>query len=285
MKQREVTDLSKDHARFMKERDSLASRLDLLKKEAARYEEQYSQISDRLKAPQHDISGIKEKQLALGNEIDEINSKIESVNGIIQEIKSYLKTLEKSAEKVNSHKAQLKDLQDRIEVMKYSLDMVRKHIPHLLVSAMVPEVRDHMRNFIYRISNGRMDCDIRMDRDLKNDTKTHAFDIWIYKDGKTFKYAQTCGGERARADISIHLAYICLIASRNNSRFETLFLDEVGAALDRAGVRRFVEIIKEVMTEYGFKKVFNITQNRDMMKMIDNRMLVTMTSEGSKVTM
>lgn len=283
--QREVGSASKDHERFMKERDAIAARLDTLKKERARYEEQYSKLDEKLKAPTDNIAELRANAAVVEDERRLIEAEVETINTAVQEIKAYIKTLEKSAEKVSSHQANMSELQEKIAVIKYSLEMVRKDIPHLLISRIVPELRDYMRDFIYRISNGRMDCDIRMDRDLKNDTKTHAFDIWLYKDGKTFKYAQTSGGDRARADIAIHLAYICLIASRSNSRFETLFLDEVGAALDKSGVRRFVEIIQELMGEYGFKKVFNITQNRDMMKLIDNRMLITMTSDGSKVAM
>ena len=66
---------------------------------------------------------------------------------------------------------------------------------------------------------------------------------------------------------------------------ETLWLDEVGAALDKAGVERFVEIVKEIQDEYGFKKVFNITQNVEMKRLIDKHILVTKTNDGSQVTL
>ena len=153
----------------------------------------------------------------------------------------------------------------------------------LLIGNAIPEIRKYSKEFIYRLSNGRLDIDFKLERDLKNTGTANSFDIFVNVDGKWLKYAQTSGGERARADVAIHLAYVCFMSNMSKSRLDTIFLDEVGAALDKTGVERFVEIIKDLKERYGFKKIFNITQNIEMKRMIDNRIVVTKTKDGSKV--
>jgi DNA repair exonuclease SbcCD ATPase subunit len=128
-----------------------------------------------------------------------------------------------------------------------------------------------------------MDIDFRMEKSLKSSDITDAFDIWINVDGRWLKYEMTSGGERTRADVSLHLALVCFMSGRSNTNHETIYLDEVGAALDRNGVENFVAILHSLIEQYGFKKIFNITQNVEMKRMIDNRLSVVKTSEGSKI--
>lgn len=218
----------------------------------------------------------------LVKEITESNS---CVKNDLQAQETYTTTLNKSLEKVSKFRDKMLGLEESKRIYKYALDVVRKDIPHLLVANMIPELRDHARSIIYKISNGRMDIDFRMDKDLKSRSgeKAHAFDIWVMKDGRMFKYAQTSGGERARADVAIHLAYVCFLATRSESRLQTLFLDEVGAALDKDGTERFIEVIRQIRMDYGFTKVFNISQNVEMRKLIDSKILVTMSGDSSTV--
>jgi len=236
------------------------------------------------KCKRENVDKLKEDLVTVKEDAGILSEDLDTLNDEIKEKQDYIKQLREREEKAKKYKKQMSELEQKLRVMKYTLDMVRKDIPHLLVANMVPELRDYAREHVYNLSNGRQDIDFRMDKDLKTkDTKAHAFDVWSMKDGRVLKYAQTSGGERGRADVGIHLAYVCFGANRSEGKMETLFLDEAGAALDKDGVERLVEIIRNIRIKYGFKKVFLISQNPDMKKLIDSKLLVTMTSEGSTI--
>lgn len=224
------------------------------------------------------LSTAKMKLSSFENAVDELKSNKLDVSNLI---KKYNATIEKTKDL----RVEFNELQTKRNIIKESQAIVRKEIPHLLIGNAIPEIKRHARRFIYKISNGGMDIDFKLERELKSkDDKANAFDIFINVNGKWLKYAQTSGGQRARADVAIHLAYICFMSNMTKTKFETIFLDEVGAALDKSGVENFVAIIKDLLKEYNFKKIFNITQNIEMKKMIDNRMLITLTDEGSKIS-
>jgi len=230
---------------------------------------------------------IKDKIVA---DIESLRLEINEASGEIKLLEEQNKGFEKELQNIEKLKSAREKMIDEKMYKKYSLDMVRKHIPHLLISNAIPEIEDYAKEFIYKLSSGRMDINFNMIKDLKskNDGKvnqTNSFDVVLTIDGRELKYEQASGGERARADVAIHLAYVVFISNRSNTRFETLFLDEVGAALDKKGVENFVDIIKEIQIAYGFKKVFNITQNIEMKRLIDNRITVTKTSDGSTIEM
>jgi len=256
--------------------------------------EEYSKEVDGLNDEVYDISSSADtKKLLL--EVNQLKSQVENHKReldkdkeLMGELKVTIKALTEQLEKVDKLKDNFEQVQEKTKILKYSLGLVRKDIPHALIRNLIPELKHFAREFIYRISNGRMDIDLKMDRELKTKTEgnniTNAFDVWVDVDGKTLKYAQLSGGQRARADVAIHLAYVCFMANRANGKFETLFLDEVGMALDKSGVVKFVEIIKELQVEYGFKRVFLITQNIEMKRMVDNIITVVLTNEGSKIS-
>lgn len=225
---------------------------------------------------------LRESKVALlRDEQDYDNAKVQQ-----SKYEGTLKNVKASIVKINELKKGFSALQDKRNIIKESQAIVKKEIPHLLIGNAIPEIKRYSREFLYKLSDGRMDIDFKLERDLKGNSGTaNAFDIFINVDGKWLKYAQTSGGQRARADVAIHLAYVCFMSNMSKSKLETIFLDEVGAPLDKKGVENFVEIIKELKERYRFKKIFNITQNIEMKKMIDKRLLVTLTKEGSKVKM
>jgi len=259
-----------------------------------RLEEMIDEINEKRKAEKElvdkfnsiDVSvleKLKEKMNEIKNGISERENMISSLRTKLGELGNIIKESQATLDKINELESRFKELEERKAIIKYSLDLVRKEIPHILVANAIPEIRDYARDFIYKLSNGRLDMDFRMEKTLKTSDITNAFDIWVCVDGRWLKYEQTSGGERARTDVALHLAFVCFMANMAKTRHETIFLDEVGAALDKNGVQNFVDILGILVTRYGFKKIFNITQNVDIKKMIDNKYLVVKTSEGSKV--
>ena len=218
------------------------------------------------------------------SKLKDMEGRVDGAEFKVREAEQEIKNAKAALEKTKDLRDEFNKDQDRKNLIKEAQNVVKKEIPHLLVANAIPEIKKHARRFIYKLSNGRLDIDFKLERELKSsDNKANAFDIFINVDGKWLKYAQTSGGQRARADVAIHLAYVCFMANMSKSRIETIFLDEVGAALDKSGVENFIDIVKELIEEYDFKKVFNITQNVEMKKMIDNRILVTLTDDGSKI--
>lgn len=210
---------------------------------------------------------------------------LEEQSSLINDLDSSVKQMEEQKKNAEKYQKSFLQLQTKRDVQKFAISMVRKDIPHLLIKNMVPELRDYTREFVYRLSSGNMDMDFRLDKQLKTKTEganiTNAFEIWADVAGKSFKYQQCSGGERARLDVAIHLAYIVFKSSRSKS--ETLWLDEVGSALDAEGVEIFVQLIKELMVQYGFKKIFLVTHNVAMAKLIDNTITMSKDQDGSHI--
>ena len=190
--------------------------------------------------------------------------------------------------KYSKVEGELIQLQDRKKVIKEAIFVTSKDIPHILISQAIPEIQYHIRDFVYELSGGRIDTEFRMVKELKSkvagsSNEVNAFDPWVCIDGRWLKYQQTSGGERARVDVAIHLGWVCFMVSRSNIKIETLFLDEVGAALDKNGIEKLVELLKQIMETYSINKIFYVTQSPDVKKLIDDRIQITRTSSGSKV--
>jgi len=81
----------------------------------------------------------------------------------------------------------------------------------------------------------------------------------------------------------LHLAYSVFLVSRGGFKFETLFLDEIAASLDAEGSDTLIDILQEIMSEYGFKKIFIISQDDRMKNRIDNVITIVKTEEGSVI--
>lgn len=258
-----------------------------LKEEIAKIRETLSD-SDKLDEIKRSIQG---KNIRLG-ELENIYSamlrKRDAESDDENTCKVNIGLMQEKIDKINKIKTDLLSIQDRKRTVKEALFVVGKDIPHILISQAVPEIQHHVRNFVYDLSGGRIDIEFRMVKELKNKTsgssnEVNAFDPWVCVDGRWLKYEQTSGGERTRVDVAIHLGWVCFKASRSNVKIDTLFLDEVGSALDRAGMERLVELLRNIMDEYYINKVFFATQNQDAKKLFDNKIQITKTSEGSKV--
>jgi len=221
---------------------------------------------------------------------DELNYMVTLLDDYSDTLQSAQLDAREIENKIVKHKTLTKEfneIQDRKSVTKKAIWVCSKDIPHILISQAIPEIQYHVRDFTYALSDGRIDMEFRMTRDLKTKVagatqEINAFDPWVCVDGRWLKYPQTSGGERARIDVAIHLGWVCFMATRSTSRIETLFLDEVGSALDKSGIEKLVSLLHKIQVQYSFKKIFFITQNSDAKKLIDNVIQITKTAHGSK---
>jgi len=245
-----------------------------------------------------DVSELEEKLKVLNVTKSELDDSIDVTNCLWKSVQKQIIVYQKDIE---SHQSDLdkyrelektfKELQDKKRVIKTSMHIVGSEIPHILISQSVPQIHQYASDFIKRLSGSRLDMEFRVVKELKTkgvlfkDTPNEkdVLDPYVCVDGRWLKYESTSGGERTRADVAIHLAWVCFMCGRSGNRVETLFLDEVGSALDRSGMQNLIDILHDLIGEYGFKKIFFISQNPDCRKYIDNRIVVTKTVDGSKV--
>lgn len=226
---------------------------------------------------------------ALKDRTISITACIEELISFTAYINNHIKTSKESLIKVNELTTNYKTLEFDLECSKRAIDVLSKEIPHLLIETAIPEIEQYTNEFLERISAGRMSLKFITEKELQskdadgNQMLSDAFDLELSLDEKTCKYGLFSGGERCRADIALHLAYSAFLVSRGGYKFETLFLDEISASLDAEGSDTLIDILLEMITEYGFKKIFIISQDEKMKNRIDNVITIVKTENGSKI--
>jgi len=191
--------------------------------------------------------------------------------------------------KVSDLKKEVISLEEDKNVIDFSIDLLSKDIPHVLIENAIPEIQDNTNSFLDKLSNGRMSIEFQTEKTLKHKdadgeyVKSDAMDLMLTLDNKTYKYALYSGGEKNRADFAIHIGYAVFLLQRSGHQLETLFLDEVCSALDDEGRETLVDLLHELHMDFGFKKIFLISQDYRLKKMIDQQISIIKTSEGSKI--
>ncbi len=252
------------------------------------------------------LDGMKKKlseSNSLRNRYKEITEEIKSIQNRLAKGREFLLTLQEqigkekvklhilkdSIEKNKRYKKELNSLDDEKRLLTYCIKMYGNHIPHLLLENALPEIENYSKRFLNKLSKGRMDIEFRTKKTLKtkdinNEEKIkETFDLILTLDDKKYNYALFSGGEKSRADVALHLAYSMYLLNRSGAKLETLFLDEVCSALDEEGKEILIEILKELMVEGYFKKIFLITQDQTLKKMIDDVLIVVKTENGSMI--
>ncbi|RLF63753.1 MAG: hypothetical protein DRN30_06195 [Thermoplasmata archaeon] len=252
-------------------------KLETLKNEKLEYEnalEKESRLNDTL----------SKCKMLVNDCNNELQSRMTSLASSQSEIKGYKAVLTI----VKKIKKEFTELQDEKLIIDSSINLMGKDIPHLLVENAIPEIEDYANDYLDRLSNGRMKIEFITEREIKakdddgNRIKSDTLDIVLTMDGKKYKYALYSGGEKTRADVAIHLGYSTFLLNRSGHRLQTLFLDEVCSALDVEGKEMLVEILQELYKDHGFRKIFLISQDVQLKRMIDQQIVIMKTREGSK---
>lgn len=228
-----------------------------------------AKAEENLKYKQHRLTEISNDQVRLEQSVD--NNQLK------------LKELADNEELFN-------DLNDRRRVLKYSVKILSKEIPHQLIEGALPEIEAYAQEYITELSGGRMNISIKTQMDIQKKDKATREAIQkdelymeLETDGVAKKYALCSGGEKTRADIAIHFAYATFMFNRSGAKIRSLYLDEVGMALDETGRNALVSLLNYLISEVGFKKIFIISQDEKFNKMFSCILTVKKTSLGSKV--
>lgn len=215
--------------------------------------------------------------------IQKLDSQSSRVEGSIDVHKEKLKEVAKWNDEFN-------DMNDKRHTYLYNIKMFSKDIPHQLIEAALPEIEDYAQEYLTILSQGRMNIEMKTQRETKKKDKetkevvmSDQLHMELEVDGVTKKYALCSGGEKTRADIAIHLAYATFTVNRSGAKIRSLFLDEVGMALDDTGKKALVSLLDMLISKAGFKQIFVISQDEKFNKLFDCTLTVKKTSNGSVI--
>jgi len=287
----------------------LIGQLNTREKESQRFikklEEQYERATDECRDAVEDIKKTKEEIAEM--KIVDASELIKEQNKLTIEIEDKVEALDDIKTKYIKAESSIEEIGKRIEefvemkknheklcddqrTYKYIVKMLTKEIPHQLIEAALPEIEGYAQEFISDLSNGRMGLYFvtqkelkKKDKETKENLKSDGLELELDIDGNRKKYALCSGGERTRGDIAIHLAYAVFLLNRSGAKLESLFLDEVASSLDRDGKQNLINLLNKLISEYGFKMIFLISQDDRLNKLFDNIITIHKTSEGSKI--
>ncbi len=202
----------------------------------------------------------------------------------------YIETIQKKLVKIRDTQDSFNELNDRKQVLQFSIKVLSKEIPHQLIEAALPEIETYAQDYIKDLSLGRMNIELNTQRETKKkdkDTKENILkdeiNMDLESDGLIKKYALCSGGEQTRGDLSIHFSYATFMLNRSGAKIRSLFLDEVSMGLDTTGKKALLKLLKRLVDKIGFKKIFVISQDEKFNKLFDCVLTVKKTSEGSHI--
>ena len=156
-------------------------------------------------------------------------------------------------------------------------------IPSRVLQGVAPQLEEIANSVLQRISQGHtgsesLRMEIRLERESK-DKSLSTLDV-ILTDGQTARpYELFSGGERFRADFAIRLALSKLLAQRAGAKLQTLVVDEGFGTQDSEGIKRLVEAINEMSSD--FEKILVVSHVEEMRNSFERKILVTRDDDGS----
>jgi exonuclease SbcC len=156
-------------------------------------------------------------------------------------------------------------------------------IPSRVLQGVAPQLEEIANSVLQRISQGHtgsesLRMEIKLERESK-DKSLSTLDV-ILTDGQTARpYELFSGGERFRADFAIRLALSKLLAQRAGAKLQTLVVDEGFGTQDSEGIKRLVEAINEMSSD--FEKILVVSHVEEMRNSFERKILVTREDDGS----
>lgn len=156
-------------------------------------------------------------------------------------------------------------------------------IPSRVLQGVAPQLEEIANSVLQRISQGHtgsesLRMEIKLERESK-DKSLSTLDV-ILTDGQIARpYELFSGGERFRADFAIRLALSKLLAQRAGAKLQTLVVDEGFGTQDSEGIKRLVEAINEMSSD--FEKILVVSHVEEMRNSFERKILVTRDDDGS----
>ena len=219
----------------------------------------------------NDLERAKDKRAEakrIGDQIDHIRSEVNPYNQLATEEGKRLKQLSKDSD---AAKAEMKDAAGRMAVYEFwRRGFGNAGLPSMIMDGIMPVLTDRANRYLRTLSDGDITIKFETETETKGGENRDRLSIIANIEGSG--NVTPSGGQHKRIALAVDLALMDVIAERENSPIDILFLDEVLDGLDDAGRRNVMKVLQELRTRRS--SIFVITQDDDLTSWFENSILV-----------
>jgi DNA repair exonuclease SbcCD ATPase subunit len=203
--------------------ERMSVKLNRLQSEQARTEGELSQITKR-------IRGLKKANAVILSQRDKLQERLATTQNKLKDL----------AEKLKKSRRKLSDLQ------AVSAAMGNGGIKSFLLEAELPAINAKATHYASRLIGPGAIVRLNATTTLKGGGERERLSVEGVIPGRTNRYASASKGQKLRMDLSLLLAFRDLCASRSVKSFNQLFADEIFDGVDKIGVERVAELLREI---------------------------------------
>ncbi|MDO8640607.1 MAG: hypothetical protein Q7R33_03605, partial [Nitrosarchaeum sp.] len=267
-------------------------------------------FTSRLKKVTEEYDKLKEEQSEIektvvtdfASEIAKIDRQIKTLNADITEMSKEKETLVENSGKIKTELGQILNAETDAKKIKIDINKLqddlrvytelcfafgRNGIQKDIINNNVPLLEEKANELLAKFTKNsqsriRFDLDpITKSGKLK---KQGGLDIIIYQSNEQPRPLNMhSGGETIRIVFAILLSLSSLLTKRAGKKSETLIVDERVAALDQEGVNQFIEIVRDISSQY--RKILIVSHITELKEAFSHQIEVNKPSKkiGSKV--
>ena len=256
-------------------------------------EDETSTLHERIKLDMAKINLMQEELKELPQILDQLQKTgvldkkyEESVHNSreqVYKLKARLDTLSELKTKLEGHESKLKTITDEENILKNLVQAFGKNgIQGMLIEIAIPEIENEANHILGRMTDNRMTLKLELQKPKKTGGVIQTLDINIADEEGTRDYEMYSGGEAFRIDFALRIALAKLLANRSGSPLPTLIIDEGFGTQDTVGLEKVTEAINVIQDD--FEIILVITHIEELKNAFNNRIEVTKTPEGSRVS-
>lgn len=200
----------------------------------------------------------------------------------IKQTQSEIELNKKLSRQVEDDRQSLAKLVDDMVVYDHLIDVFGKNGIQALIIENAIGVVEQFANDILVQMQSRFGVKFKTLRENKSGTVTETLDIVIDDNGQERLFESYSGGEQTIVNLAIRLALSKIISSLHGVRVESLYLDEVLAALDEFNRQEAIKVIAYLSK--SFKQVFIISHTNEVRDYIESTIHIQRHDKYSEVT-
>ena len=231
--------------------DKLGMEFELAVRELEAKEEPQEPRSMRCEELAEKIKNLRHAQNGTEAELSQVIKRIKGLKGAVSVILSQRTKLESHiakrqvklegvSEKLKKSRRKLSDLQ------AVSTAMGNGGIKSFLLEAELPAINAKATHYASRLIGPGAIVRLNATTTLKGGGERERLSVEGVIPGRTNRYASASKGQKLRMDLSLLLAFRDLCASRSVKSFNQLFADEIFDGVDKIGVERVAELLREI---------------------------------------
>lgn len=148
-------------------------------------------------------------------------------------------------EGINAAQAQIEILNERdAPLVFWEQGFGNKGLPSFIMDSVLPMLNASAARYLQTLSDGDLSVELSSTTDLKSGDSRESISIKVTAEGAEATIPS--GAQWRKISLAVDLALMDLVASREGSRIDALFLDEVLDGLDPVGKARVVQLLREL---------------------------------------